>query len=143
MVAGLATCPHTGSPDGFDAVLAARVSDPLAGSKSTLGTSDCQGVLSALVANSKKFGAFATHVGDPPKVIERILHRSGRTRSSSQFRGPKSLFRLLSHRRRGLLAESRDVYPLNTINADRRLQQRMTTATPNNRGATRNVSTAT
>ena len=74
-------------------VLAARESDPLAGSQSTLGTSDCQGVLSACFKNRKTFVPFELKACIAANLFERILHRSGRTRFSSQFRGPKSLLR--------------------------------------------------
>ena len=72
--------------------------------KATLGTSDCQGWLSALFKNRKKFVPFETKVCIPRNVFKRILHRSGRTSFSSQFRDPKSLLRLLTYRRRGLSA---------------------------------------
>ena len=104
----LPNCPHIWCPDGLHVsrvtVLAARESDPSAGSQSTLGMSDCQGLLSALFANWKKFVPFDPKVCISTNVFMRILHRSGRTRSSSQFRDPKSLLRLLIHRRRGLSA---------------------------------------
>ena len=85
-------------------VSAARESDPLTGSQSTLGKSDCQGLLSALFKNRKKFVPSETKVCIPRNVFKRILHRSGRTSFSSQFRDPKSLLRLLTYRRRGLSA---------------------------------------
>ena len=62
------------------------------------------GVAFCVFANLKKFVPFDPKVCIPTNVITRILHRSGRTRSSSQFRDPKSLLRLLNHRLRGLSA---------------------------------------
>ena len=66
-------------------------SDPVAGRKSSLGTSDCQGELSALFGFRKKFGLFATKVCDAANLFMRIPHRSGRTSFSSRFRRPSSL----------------------------------------------------
>ena len=74
-------------------VLAARESDPLAGSQSTHGMSDCHGELSALRIVLKRLGAFAPKLCIAANLIKREPHRSGRASFSSRFRGLTSLIR--------------------------------------------------
>jgi hypothetical protein len=85
---------------------------PVGWQSSTPGMSDCQGVLSALFANWKKFVLFDPKVFMPSNEVMPILHRSGRARSSSQCLDPKSLLRLLTYRRRALSASRGNPGPL-------------------------------
>ena len=70
-----------------------RESDLVTGRNSSLGTSDCQGELSALFRCLKRVSAFAKSLCIAASLSKRIPHRSGGTLFSSRFRGLTSLIR--------------------------------------------------
>ena len=139
--AGLSNCPHDCGPDGVTYHrLGSTGERPVGWQKWLPWHERLSGELSALRTVLKRVGAFALKPCIAANLIKRILHRSGRTSSSSQFRRPTSLLWLLTNRRRGLSTEPRELVTLNAIDADKGLDQRMAPSPPCHRCYTRCVS---